>query len=292
MVVYLVAYPESYGDEVATFIYNETGSVYTRQDIAARLDDLCMTRKVASTEAYQAHEPHNLMKFHLFWTMPPPLGVVGIPRRRFIDVDEFQVSLQKTNRKRGHAHMSIRIRKPGNYQKAAGFSVLYAIEPGDPSLPADQLGSIERPRKWIQVNRNLNTDQFVFADFIDTICADFENHTIPELDNHRVFLWDNLSAHMTAHVYQTVEGRGHPNFRFQIVRRPPYQPKIAPIEYKICDVCLALQKLMDKGHTMDDLEHLILQIVATVGDDGNYQMTFDHCGYTEDGQYPPNGYDP
>jgi hypothetical protein len=105
MVVYLVAYPESYGDEVATFIYNETGSVYTRQDIAARLDDLCMTRKVASTEAYQAHEPHNLMKFHLFWTMPPPLGVVGIPRHRFIDVDEFQVSLQKTNRKRGHAHM-------------------------------------------------------------------------------------------------------------------------------------------------------------------------------------------
>jgi hypothetical protein len=80
---------------------------------------------------------------------------------------------------------------------------------------------------------------------------------------------------------------------FSIVCRPPYQPKVAPVEYKICDICLAVQRWIDERSTTDGLEQKVYNIFAELGDDGNFKNnSFDHCGYTEDGIYPPGGYDP
>jgi len=293
LVLYLkAAFPDALADEAATFIYNQTGSVYSRHQISCKMKGLGMTNKRVSTEAYQAFEPNNLLKFHQFWTLGGPLGVVGVRRCRLLDVDEFGIALQKTNRNSGHAHSSIRIRKPGHYCRNTKLTCLFAIEPGDPTLPAHIDGSIETPRKWIRIFRRGGTDEFMFAAFCDHICRSFETYPAPgDVDAERVFLWDNLSAHKTALVYQTVEGRGGLN-RFRIVCRPPYQPKVAPVEYKICDVCHELQRQINATSNTDDMEQMIYAIVGTVGDNGNFNNTFDHCGYTIDGVYPPGGYAP
>ena len=141
------------------------------------------------------------------------------------------------------------------------------------------------------MNQNLATDQFVFAEFIESICIDLEANPASQYDNLRVFMWDNLSAHLTAHVHETVKNR-EGDSAFEIVARPPYQPKVAPIEYKICDVCLALQRFIDRTDDLDSLEVRTYKIVAAAGMGGNFDRTFAHCGYTVDGLYPLPGEDP
>ena len=55
--------------------------------------------KVTSTVAYQAFTERNLTRRRLYWTMPWPIGIHGIPRRLLIDADEFGLHLNDANRK-------------------------------------------------------------------------------------------------------------------------------------------------------------------------------------------------
>ena len=45
LAVYLAAYPQAEADEIAIFIYDETGEVYSRQDIAQKMVDLNLSKK-------------------------------------------------------------------------------------------------------------------------------------------------------------------------------------------------------------------------------------------------------
>ena len=251
-----------------------------------------MTKKRASTEAYQAFLPRNIRKFRRFWTQPPPIGINGIRRSLLIDVDEFDIDLTKTARKFGHSHCSLRIRKAGHFTRDTRIHVVIAIEPGDPNLPLNARGSVGRPRKWIRFYDVGTFDEARFVAFVDYVCADLEMHPVSQDDRTRVFIWDNLSAHKTDLVYQTVEGRPAPSL-FRIVCRPPYQPKVAPVEYKICDICQYCVRQITEQDDHNALQNMILRCFATVGDGGNFDRTFEHCGYTVTGQgYPVNGYDP
>ena len=92
LAVFFVIWPCGSADECAAFIFNEGGDLYSRSEISHRLRELHVTRKVSSTEAYQAFLPINRLKLQMFFTMPPPFGILGVPRRKFIDVDEFGIS--------------------------------------------------------------------------------------------------------------------------------------------------------------------------------------------------------
>jgi hypothetical protein len=205
MSLFLVIFPDADADEITLFIYNHGGQVYERSEITKRMQELGLTKKIASTEAYQAFTPENVLKAELFWTSAPPLGVVGIPRRKLLDVDEFGIAIQRVNKKYGHSHSTIRIRKAGHYCRDTKLTVLYAIEPGDPQLPPHVDGSVEKPRRWIRVVRVGGTTVELFSSFVDHICNDIETNFIPNTDNHRVFLWDNLSSHHAPLVAQTVD---------------------------------------------------------------------------------------
>ena len=104
-----------------------------------------ITRKRSSTEAYQAFSPQNQLKLHLFFTQGPPLGVNGVDRCRLIDIDEFGISLERTNKKYGYAHVSLWVRKPGHYTHDTKVTVIVAFEPGDPTLPDGVDGSLKNP---------------------------------------------------------------------------------------------------------------------------------------------------
>lgn len=131
------------------------------------------------------------------------------------------------------------------------LTCLLAIEPGDHRLPPQQLGSVENPRRWVRCIQNGGTTVVVFRDFCDHICSDIEANPIPDTDDHRVFLWENLRSHHAAYVNQTVTGRTGP-CRFTIVPRPPYQPKYGPIEYKICDLHTRLRSIKNRAGTLPD----------------------------------------
>ena len=99
--VLLFANPDTTIDEMAAHIYNEGREFYSSQQISKRLKGLDITTKIASVEAYQAQAEAVQHHVFCFWNRAPPLGISQVPRRMLIDVDEFGVTIEKCNRKKG-----------------------------------------------------------------------------------------------------------------------------------------------------------------------------------------------
>ena len=94
-----MAYPESRIGEMRVFIANASnGRVFSRGQVSCRLAELDITRKRASTEAYQAYSPVNLHKRDVFFNHPLPFGIANAERRSFLDTDECGLELQSYNR--------------------------------------------------------------------------------------------------------------------------------------------------------------------------------------------------
>ena len=281
MSVCLSIWPDASLDQLAAFIFNNGGSLYSREAISHRMKELKLTKKKASVEAYQAFLPINVLKAELFWSQPPPLGIVGLETRCLIDADEMAVCLDETNKSYGHAHCSIRIRKPGHYVKDQKLTVIMAVEPGDPNLPANVDGSIQNPRHWIQVRKVAGTTALDFANFLNYVCGELEtpHPARGNLDDHRCFLYDNLSSHLSPIIAHTVENRPSPNL-FHCVRRPPYQPKYGPIEYVFAELAKRLEEQVRPHWDDNDLMNAIRATAANLGKDGKFHNTFVHCGYT------------
>ena len=274
-VSFLTAWPETYIEELAVFVYNEGGPLFSRPALTERLQDLGITKKRASTEAYQAQREDVQFRVWSYWNCPSPLGVFQVPRRKLIDVDEFGITLEKCNRTGGWALKVFRVRKDGHYHHGSKITVLFAIEPGDPALPPETRGSVERPRRWIRCIQGVGTTTNVFRDFCDHICTEIERFGVDGTDDHRIFIWDNLAAHHSAYVHQTVTGRDGPR-RFSIVARPQYHPKYGPIEYKICELTNILRDRKQPDWNMRMLEDGIYQAAMSIK---SFDSTFVHCGY-------------
>ena len=275
----LFVYPAATEDQLCAFILVNGGDIYTREQISERCKDLQLTRKRCSKEAFDAFSPRTLRRLRWFKTLPPPLGVRGVQIRRLIDVDETGFYLRDLGSNYGRGAICQRVRVPRHYTRSdPKVNVILAIEPGDPNLPAHVDGSIQKPRRWLKITTE-NVDQFVFGDFCDSIFTDLENNPVDGGgDNDRGIMWDNLSAHKTPYVIHMIEGRESPNV-FWTMDRPPYMPKIAPIEYVFCELANELGKVVQRGWTIEDLKVNIRQIVARLGQDGKFQNTFIHCGY-------------
>ena len=241
LVTFLTAYPDATADEMIVFLYNQGAPLLSRQVVSKRLHELGITLKKASHEAFQAEREDVIHRVWAFWNHPPPLGVVGVPRRKLIDVDEFGIAREKCNWTSGWAPRLYRVRKRGHYTRDAKLTVLVGIEPGDPALPPETIGSVKRPRRWVRALRGTGTTINVFRDFVDHICHDIEQNGHNSTDDHRIFLWDNLNSHHSPYVHQTVVGREGPR-RFNIIARLPYHPEMGPIEYAICEINTLLKR--------------------------------------------------
>ena len=275
----LFLYPRMSNDELATFISANGGAIgLSRQAISNRLKDLDVTRKRASLEAYAAYSPINRQRFLNFFYLPPPLGIRNVPLWRLIDFDEAKFCLTGAESKYGRSVACVRVRDTGHYVKMQrGINLVLAIESGNPYLPPHVYGSIQNPRKWWIMSVN-NVNQIVFADFVDMVCTDIESNPVPgNYDNERYLMWDNLSAHMTGVVTVAAEMRLNPDHEFTIVPRPPYQPKVAPVEYIFCEIANRLTYLVKPNWTILDLRFAIETCLITIGRDCKLNRTFRHC---------------
>ena len=128
------------------FIFeNGEGNVCSRSVVSRRLREMKFTSKKASTEAYQAFTPRNLLREELFFTRGLPLGISEVPRRTLVDFNWCGVSLDRNNRRNGHLLVGLRIRKPGHYTTHTQLAVLLAMAPGTPLLPPTQDARLQRP---------------------------------------------------------------------------------------------------------------------------------------------------
>jgi transposase len=134
LVIYITAWPDATLDEMAAFIFNEGGELFSHKAISKQLKELEITKKKASAEAYQAQRPDVQFCVWSFWNCPLPLGIFQVPRRKLIDTEEFGVTLKKCNRTRGWAAKVHRVRKDGHYHHGTKITVIFAIKPGYPSI--------------------------------------------------------------------------------------------------------------------------------------------------------------
>ncbi len=79
LVTYITAWPDATLDEMVAFIFNEGGGLYSHEAISKQLKELDITKKKASTEAYQMQHPNVQFCVWGFWNCPPPLGVFQVP---------------------------------------------------------------------------------------------------------------------------------------------------------------------------------------------------------------------
>jgi hypothetical protein len=234
LVTFLKAWPEAHLNEIAIFIYNKGGLLYPITDISKCLDKLKITKKRASTEEYQVQKEEVQFRVWSYWNCPSPLGIFGVPQCKLIDVDKFGISLEKCNCTGGWAMRVFRVRKDWHYHHGAKITVLLAIEPGDPALLPHVRGSVQHPQHWIWYIHEVGTRINIFRDFCDHICLEIEQFGVVGTDDHRILIWDNLAAHHSVYVPQTVTGCEGP-CQISIVAWLQYHPKFGPIEYKICE---------------------------------------------------------
>ena len=276
--LFLLAWPDATLDEIIAFIANtapaDARRVYSRSQVSRRLNELGLTRKVGSTEARQASLPINLFKREQFWTLPIPFGVNGCERRRLIDIDECGIELNSTNRKYGHSFTGVRVVKPGHYSRDTKLTVLLAVEAGDPALPEHIRGSTHNPRRWLRILVKAGTSTIDFNSFVEAICLDLENYRPEGMvgNDRRVFLWDNLASHCSPIIHQTVEG----TYNHLIIRRPPYKPSDAPIEYIFCSLICELQSRTFEFNNLAELIHAIQVVVTNLN---GFNNTFNKLGY-------------
>jgi hypothetical protein len=167
------------------------------------------------------------------------------------------------------------VRKDGRRHCGAKVTVLFAIEPGDPRLPPHVHGSVQHPQHWVRCVHGIGTTITTFRNFCDHICSEIEQFSVPVMDNHLIFLWDNLAAQHYAYIQQMVTGRAGP-CQFSIVACSQYHPKYGPIEYKICNLTNILRMKKEPTWRMQELENTIYQAAASIE---MFDSTFVHCGY-------------
>jgi hypothetical protein len=98
LVTFLVAHPNLTQDEMAAFVYNEGGALYSKQRNSEHLDNLEITKKKTSIEAFQASSAEVQFRVFTYWNCcPPPLGIFEVRRRKLINIDEFGVTLDMCN---------------------------------------------------------------------------------------------------------------------------------------------------------------------------------------------------
>ena len=203
----LFLYPRLSDDKLALFIAINGGTAgLSRQAISERCKELTFSRKRASLEAYAAYTPFNRLRVFNFFNCPPRIGISTVPFFRMIDVDEAKFCLSGIEKSTGRALTCFHVRDTGHYSRMApSLTLILAVEPGNPNLPPHMYGSIYNPRKWWKITCD-NVNQIIFADFLEMVCSDIETNPVPGgYDLERIFLWDNLAAHETAIVNNTIE---------------------------------------------------------------------------------------
>ncbi|KAL7546345.1 hypothetical protein ACHAWF_009691 [Thalassiosira exigua] len=233
-----------------------------------------MTRKKASTTAYQAFTPENIVKHHRFWTYPAPAGIRGVPRRRLIDIDECAVELQDASLNYGHAVRGLRVRKIGNYGRGqVKFTLILAIEAGDPDLLPHEEGSIENPRLWYRLSTDCATGIDNYVNFLNHyLMDDFWAN-----EKYRTLLHDNLSSHKSEEVVDAVFERGH-----QVICRVPYRPHEAPIEFAIEQFASEVRDRWEVIKNDKDLNRECRNILDSKSGMKGFNQLFIDCGYNFD----------
>ena len=224
-------YPDASSDEIFAFVHVNGGEIYSPQFISKRCEELGLSQKRLSKESYAAFSASFIHQFNWFIILPPPLGVSGIFVNKLIDINETLFYLQITTTKYGRSQITCRACYPVHYTRwAMKSNIILAMDTGSHIITANMDMSVHSSLRWIHITTN-NCDQFVLGKLVNTLLSKIERHPTPyNIDNERVILWDNLSAHKIPYILNMTNDQPSRNC-FIIANCPPYRLRLTPIEY-------------------------------------------------------------
>ena len=273
LAIFKKIYPQATRPQCAVFIalYSDDGRVLTDSEVSSGLEKIGMTRKKTSTTAYKAFTPKNQYLHECFWRFDFPAGVRNVRREELCDADEMALVLGDADQNYGHAVKGLRARKQGNYGRSSRkVVIIMIIEPGNPSLGADELGSIERPRIWYRVSTDKGTTTEAYKSFLENY---FLNKLRPD-EPRRVLMHDNLQSHKSDEIYDTMDAAGH-----GVICRPPYRPNEAPIEFAFDQLACEIRRRWNKIRNEEQLIKEIRDVIDTRTGMGGFNDLFKDCGY-------------
>ena len=186
--------------------------------------------------------------------------------------------IEKAIRGHGRGHYSCQVRTIGHYcQNEPNINLVMGIKPDNPYLPPEVDGSIQCPRRWIHIPQT-NCDQFVFANFFNSMFVDTEENIFAGgSDDTRTLLRDNLRSHKTAYVVNILQDRVF-HYNFRSANRPPYCPKNAPIKYCFFVIASELSLHCCIYCKIDTICRKLVDICSIVRRDVHFYATFIHSG--------------
>jgi hypothetical protein len=119
--LYRSVFPKATIAECRAYLFNldPTKEPYSDSQVHRAECFLGLRRKAASTTADLAFLPVNLQKREFYWTLPPPLGMIGVPIADIIDIDEAVFFLEHLDRRHGKTPSCLRCSQNGVYGRGA-----------------------------------------------------------------------------------------------------------------------------------------------------------------------------
>ena len=270
LALYRVAYPKCTIAELNAFLYranlgNPDFRFYSHSQIHRAESLIGLSRKKASTTAYQAYFPENMEKRWNYWNMAFPLGIANIPRSNVIDLDECGVMMEKTaNRRYGKGYVGCRVNEEGPYGHSEKWTLLLAISGEDDHNGQDA-------RRWVDMWLDGGTTVNRFLDFIENLLDSIGPATA---EKFYVFTMDNLNSHKNEAVIALIHLYGH-----GVVFRAPYWPVDGAIEFVFNTIQTLVRAQLYEIITPNDLLAAVYHAVQSIVTFRNY---FINCGFIRD----------
>ena len=136
--LYCAVLPKAFLYEVRAHLFNrnpEMGTPYSNSQVHHAKKKLNLTRKAASTTAYKAYLPQNLMLHEMYFNSNYPLGIANLCVCDIIDTDEMGLFLESLNRCFGKTQQGERCDDRGAFDNCAPKLKVLAGICGDPDVP-------------------------------------------------------------------------------------------------------------------------------------------------------------
>ena len=258
--LYCAVLPKAFLYEVRAHLFNrnpEMGTPYSNSQVHCAEKKLNLTRKAASTTAYKAYLPRNLLLREMYFNSNYPLGIANVRIRDIIDTDEMGLFLESLNRSFGKTPQGERCDDRGAFENCAPKLNVLAGICGDPDVPM----------RWIETWTGEGTTVIRYHSFIRRICIELNEH-FP--GRSFCFTMDNLNSHKNPLVIQEIFEHGH-----RVVFRAPYWSCDGAIEYVFNTMHTKILSF-DLIQTLDELDLCAQDIFHRIPSFTEY---FRHVGF-------------
>jgi len=241
---FTLVFPDAFLDEIAEFVEHAGTLPHTsisRSQISRELKFLGFTRKKLSKRNANAR----FLEQWNWWNNPPfggpgVAGVFGVPTEFLIDMDESGIIVAAANRRYGHAFRGDRAIAALTGQRRIRYTLILAI---------DVVHGVVA--YWI-FNGNTNTQSFFV--FLSVVL-------LPRISlQHRILMFDNLSAHLSEQTRSYCEQAGH-----MVLCRPAHSPHLAFIESAFAKIKMHLRRqirTLTEDNLHEEIERGIHSITA------------------------------